>query len=141
MARFPNPCASDLSISVREGCHRTIGHKVINKEEPITSNILMAIYDLYGSESSSLLGIRICCMCLLSYAGFLRFSKLVQLKRSDLCFFDNYMTLFIPKSKTDRYREGSNVIISCSNEITCPVKMTRRYLTLAKTNDQSDIFI
>lgn len=32
MAGYPNPCTSDLTISVREGCHRTIGHKVINKK-------------------------------------------------------------------------------------------------------------
>lgn len=141
MAGYPNPCTSDLTISVREGCHRTIGHKVINKKEPITSNILKQLCTLYGSESCSLLDIRICCMCLLSYADFLRFSELVQLKRSDICFCDTYMSLFIHKSKTDRYREGSNVIISCTNEITCPVKMTRRYLTLAKINDQSDQYL
>lgn len=64
--------------------------------------------------------------------------ELVQLKRSDICFYDNYMTLFIHNSKTDCYREGNNVIISWTDEITCPVKMTRRCLTLAKINDQSD---
>lgn len=64
--------------------------------------------------------------------------ELVQLKRSDICFCDNYMTLFIHNSKTDCYREGNNVIISWTDEITCPVKMTRRCLTLAKINDQSD---
>lgn len=31
MAGYPNPYASDLTISVREGCHRTIGHKLLIK--------------------------------------------------------------------------------------------------------------
>lgn len=51
------------------------------------------------------------------------------------------MTLLIHNSKTDCYREGNNVIISCTDEITCPVKMTRRCLTLAKMNDQSDQYL
>lgn len=80
-------------------------------------------------------------VCVLSYAVFLWCLELVQLKRSDICFCDNYMTLFIHNSKTDCYREGNNVIISCTDEITCPVKMTRRCLTLAKMNDQSDQYL
>ncbi|XP_062576265.1 integrase/recombinase xerD homolog [Saccostrea cucullata] len=141
LAGFPNPCSSELTISAREGCHRTIGKQLINKKEPITSNILKQLCALYGGESCSLLDIRICCMCLLSYAGFLRFSELVHLKRSDICFYGNYMTLTIQKSKTDRYKEGSNVVVSCTNEITCPVRITRRYLSLANINDQSNEYL
>lgn len=73
MAGFPYPCASDLTISVRESCHRTTGNKAVNKKEQITSNLLKQLCSLYGSESSSLLNVRTCCMCLLGYAGFLRF--------------------------------------------------------------------
>lgn len=51
------------------------------------------------------------------------------------------MTLFIHKSKTDREREGSNAIISCTDGRTFPAKMTRKYLPLANLNDQSDKYL
>jgi integrase len=37
---------------------------------------------------------------------FLRFSELVNLKRSDIQFHPTYMSLFIEKSKTDQHREN-----------------------------------
>ena len=82
MAELLNPCSSELSVSVRGGCHRTIGRQVLNKKQPIKSDILKQLCILYGGESCSLLNIRICCMCLISFVGFLRFSELVNLKRS-----------------------------------------------------------
>ena len=35
------------------------------------------------------------------------------------------------QSKTDVYREGKDVIISCTGTMTCPVNMLKRYLALA----------
>lgn len=54
MAGFPNPCESDLALSVREGCHKTIGHDVINKNEQVTSNILEQLCCLHSGLSYSL---------------------------------------------------------------------------------------
>ena len=51
------------------------------------------------------------------------------------------MSLFIQKSKTDRYREGSSILIACTDGVTCPVRMTRRYLELSKMTDQSDQYL
>jgi integrase len=77
---------------------------VCNKKLPITADILKKLCILYGNYSSNLLDIRICCMTLLGYAGFLRISELLNIRRSDLSFHDDYMSIFIEKSKTDRYR-------------------------------------
>ena len=140
MAGFSDPCLSELPAFIKEGCHRTIGRKAFNKN-PITPDILKHLCILYGSDSCSLSDLRTCCMCLISFAGFLRFSELVHLRRSDICFHENYMSLFIQKSKTDRYREGSSVLIACTDEITCPVRMTRRYLDLANICEQSDQYL
>ena len=51
------------------------------------------------------------------------------------------MSLLIQKSKTDRYREGSSVLIACTDGVTCPVRMTRRYLELSNMTDQSDQYL
>ena len=54
----------NFSVSVIEGCHRTIGHRVLNKIQPINSDLFLISY---GSKSCSLLDIRICCMRLISF--------------------------------------------------------------------------
>lgn len=43
----------------------------------------------------------------LVFSGFLRFSELVNLRRSDIQIFDDYLTLNVQKSKTDRYKKGT----------------------------------
>jgi integrase len=49
-------------------------------------------------------------MCLICYSCFLRFSELVNLRRSDITFFPTYIKLFLVKDKTDVYREGVQTI-------------------------------
>jgi integrase len=94
---------------------------VIVKKEPITPDILQTIVLLYGNENGNLKDLRIACMCLLGYAGFLRFSELASLKRSDISFFPSYVKLYLEKRKTDVYREGREVVISKTGTITGPV--------------------
>jgi len=141
LAGYSDPCKSDLCISVREGAHRTIGHKIVNKKEPITPEILNKIVAKYGQDYSNLSEIRICCMCLLSYAGFLRFSELANLRRSDLEFCNSHVSLFIQKSKTDRYRAGTHVLIARTSNNTCPVNMLEKYLSLSSIDIGSSEFI
>lgn len=114
----------------------------MTKEEPITSDILQKIVERFGTEVySSLPDIRISCMCLLSYAAFLRFSEIVNLKRSDIVFYENHLSLFISKSKTDKYKTGSNVIVSRTDNVTCLYNMLKLYLKIADIASDSDCFI
>nr|XP_034316974.1 uncharacterized protein LOC105337178 isoform X4 [Crassostrea gigas] len=135
-----NPCHSSLVVSVLEGARR-LSAKPVTKKEPITSEILQQIVNRYGTGSSSLPDIRISCMCLLSYAAFLRFSELVNLKRSDITFYEDHLSLYISKSKTDKYKTGSNVIVSKTNNVTCPYGMLQLYLKIADIASDSDCFI
>lgn len=80
-------------------------------------------------------------MCLISYAGFLRFSELVHLRRSDIVINEISVNLFVQKSKTDRFRKGSNVLISRTYTSTCPVTMLERYLYMYKIDNNSNEFI
>ena len=66
-------------------------------------------------------------MCLLCYAGFLRFAELANLRRHHVFIYDNHVKLFLESSKTDVYREGRDVLISKTNTPTCPVNMLLRY--------------
>ncbi|XP_033755155.1 uncharacterized protein LOC117338074 [Pecten maximus] len=80
-------------------------------------------------------------MCLLGFAGFLRFSELVNIKRSDLEFFQKYMTIIIPRSKTDVHGSGSELVISRTATDLCPVSMVERYLNAAHILPNSTDYI
>ena len=140
LAGYSDPCKSDLVISVREGSHRKIGHTT-NRKEPITADILHKIVSQFGQNYNNLKDIRIACMCLISYAGFLRFSELSNLRRSHISFYSTHVKLFLVQSKTDIYREGREVVISRTGSETCPVNMLDRYLSMAKINVDSNEFI
>jgi hypothetical protein len=47
-------------------------------------------------------------MCLLCYAGFLRFAELANLRLHHVFIYDNHVELFLESSKTDVYRECVN---------------------------------
>jgi hypothetical protein len=49
-------------------------------------------------------------------------------------FYSDHVKLVLEQSKTDVYREGKDVIISITDNATCPVHMLRRYLALANCN-------
>ena len=140
LAGVVNPCDSDLVVTVKEGSLRSVGHSIV-KKEPITPEILRQLVCLYGKTTSGLKDLRIACMCLLGYAGFLRFSELSNLKRHHVLIYDSYIKLFLETSKTDIYREGREVVISRTGNNTCPVSMLLRYLSLANIKSDSTDFI
>ena len=80
-------------------------------------------------------------MCVIGYAGFLRFSEIVGIRGCNILFFELYVSIFIEKSKIDKYREGSYVIIAKSNTITCPVKILQDYVNCAGINLHEEKYI
>ena len=141
LAGYQDPCNSSLVRSVKEGAIRETSHPV-TKKEPVRPEQLSKLVKTFANPQSSLSDVRTVCMCLLGYAGFLRFSELVNIKMSDINFYESYMTLNISKSKTDVYKEGSLLHIARSNSDTCPVAMLERYLKLAdlKTSSHEYVF-
>lgn len=127
LAGYPNPCHSSLVTQVKEGVLREC-RKPVTKKEPISPFHLFLLAEKYGNENSCLTDLRIITICLLGYAGFLRFSEIVNIRRSDISFQDQHVSIFIQKSKTDKYNEGSRVCIAETGTKTCPVYFLRRYL-------------
>lgn len=135
-----NPCSSFLVKSVREAAHRILGHRV-SRKEPVTPEILFKLVNVFGNTDVNLFNLRNITMCLLAYAGFLRFSELINIKRSDILFKTDHIALFIDHSKTDIYRDGSWCLIAKTGNVTCPVNMLLRYLTMANIDENSNDFI
>jgi len=46
----------------------------------------------------------------ISYTGFLRYNELSYIKANNITFYEDYVNIFIVKSKTDCYRNGKNVV-------------------------------
>ena len=81
-------------------------------------------------------------MCVLSFAAFFRFSELVNLRRSDIDFHEEYVTLYVAKSKTDKYKQGSHVNISKTGKCTCPYELNvKNVFTKGRHSSESDCYI
>ncbi|XP_072040161.1 integrase/recombinase xerD homolog [Amphiura filiformis] len=119
-----------------EGLKRKLASPTV-KKEPITAEILVKVYDYYCADLSikNLLTIRTVTMCLIAYAGFLRFDELSEIKREHVTFELSHMSILIPSSKTDIYRQGKSVIIARLTSRVCPVRMLQKYLELAQVQD------
>jgi integrase len=140
LAGLAVPCKSDLVKTIREGSIRSVGRCVV-KKEPITPEILRQLVNVYGFHNTYLKNIRVVCMCLLCYAGFLRLAELANLRRDHVFIYDNHVKLFLESSKTDVYREGRDALISKTNTPTCPVNMLLRYFYLAEIPADSTDYI
>ena len=81
-------------------------------------------------------------MFVVSFAGFLRSSEVINLRRNDISFNDNYMLVSIRKSKTDQLRDGGTVVLAELKDAgVCPVKLMRRYLELARVPPSTNDFL
>ena len=137
MATVEDPSIHPFVRNVLAGAKRMLAQPV-QKKEPLTVEILENLVDKFGGESANLNSIRSLTISLMGFASFLRFDEISRLKESDVLFFEDHMEIFIESSKTDQLRDGSRLVIACTVQKTCPVKMTRRYLNLAGITSPTD---
>ena len=132
MANIKDPTKDTLVANTAEGLKRSLSKPKVRKE-PITPELLSDMVIKYGEDKSilNLLHIRTLAMSLISFAGFLRFNELAQIKMGYLAFTSTHLSIQIKSSKTDIYRQGDAVIIARSGLPTCPVDMLELYLKLA----------
>ncbi|XP_071090630.1 uncharacterized protein [Haliotis cracherodii] len=94
-------------------------------------------------QNQNVHNLRTVCMCLLAFAGFMRSAELLNIKHGDLLFF-SHMTVFIERSKTDVYRDGSWLIIGRTGTKMCPVKCMECFLEKSglkeETNSETYLF-
>ena len=126
---FHRFCQSPLIILLLESAKRLLSVPV-KKKEPVTPEVIQRLVAHYGSVSASLADLRLLILCVLGYAGFFSFNELVQWRRCDFQFEDSFMRIFVQRSKTDIYRDGSWVFIAKTFKPTCPVLLTLRYFAV-----------
>jgi len=112
-----------------QGLQRQLARPV-QKKKPITIGILSAIV-AEAEKSNSLADLRLETACLISYASFLQFDELVQIKRQEIQISESYMSISIPRSKTDQLHNGKEVVIARVGSQLCPVRALEKYLSQA----------
>ena len=114
---------------VLEGIKQLSGYTE-NPTSPLSSSDLTSAFQYLG-------GVEI----VLSFMGFLRFSEVSNLKRSDFILHNTHMSIFIEKCKTDIYRKGRWLNLAKPNSNLCPLDLTKRYFVLAGIDKQCDKYI
>jgi len=99
MANCHSPTKSHFVKTVLQGLQRNLA-KPVTKKRPVTAEMLNIIVD-NAEESGSLTDCWLATVCVVSYAAFLRFDELVNIKAVDITFYDDHMSINIPGSKTD----------------------------------------
>ena len=84
---------------------------------------------------------RTICACLIAYAGFLRSTELLNIRRGDIVINLSHMSIFIESSKIDQYRDGAWILIAMTGTKLCPVVNLERYLECASIEEDSNVFI
>lgn len=138
MAGVNNPCKSNWLNLCLESLRRGLS-KPPAKKQAITIDILKGwAQEILQKEEKCLKDWRIFCMCILMFAGFLRFSEAVELTLGDIVFRDSYLELFIQKSKTDVYRNGVWIVLVKSGLTTCPYSVLQTYIQIAGVQDSNE---
>ena len=115
---YQNPCPTSLPYNVLEGI--MLAYSATTRS-PVTVSQLYEMYNYFGSKTISLSNLRTILICVLSFMGFLRFSVVVKLRR-DVIINKTFLSIFIEKSKTDVYREGSWVYLTKLDTVLCPIE-------------------
>jgi integrase len=139
LAGFVNPCNSPLVNFVKEGILRSLSTVNCSKE-PLSNQSLQLIVEKY-KDTTCLLDLRFVTMTLLSFSGFLRFNEVISLRRNDIVFKRDHIEIFIRESKTDQLKKGQKILISKTNNDTCPVKALEKYLLLSGISESSEEFL
>jgi integrase len=137
---FKDPCDSAIVRAIVAAAKRLLSVPV-KKKEPVTPEIMLSLFGQFGGTNATLSDLRLLMLCTLGYAGFLRFSELIALRRCDVQFETSFMRLFIERSKTDIYRDGAWVVIAATTKSTCPVALCKRYFALANLTPNSQDYL
>lgn len=142
MCAFPDPTNHPFPKMMAEASKRELGKPVVPKKAA-DGAMLIKLCQEFGGQEASLKDLRFLSMSLLSYAGFLRFNEVVNIRRNYINIEEDHITLFIKESKNDVYKEGSSVAIGKGKSTACPITYLTRYLSAVNllSDSTKDVFI
>ena len=99
-----DPTANDFVLNVIEAAKRQNSKKV-SKKDIFTNDQIVSLCDKY-KDTRDILILRDLAFIILCFSGFFRFDEARSLKCNDITFHDDYMSVYVSKSKTDQFRKG-----------------------------------
>ena len=121
IAGLSSPTCNSFVTIVVEGLRRALVRPIV-KKTPFNTEILAAmVKDTH--KNGSLSNVCLSTVCLLAFAGFLRFDELFKLHPTDLMLDKDELTIKIWSSKIDQLRKGDEIVIARDGSDTSPVSM------------------
>ncbi len=105
----------------------------------MSAEMIKTFVDNYAKADANLMQLRIACMCILGFTGFLRFDELINIVPAQIEISSCHLKIFIPRAKNDVYRDGNSVYINRINNEYCPVQILESSLRLAAIDTNSTL--
>ena len=100
----------------------------------LPADVIRRIIDKYAGPSANFEGLRLACICSLGFARFFRYDELSNIAPVHLKFWPEYMRVFVPRARSDIYREGNYVYVKRLGNNYCPVALLERYMLMGDIN-------
>ena len=118
---YPDPTESNTVKLLLNTAKRICSKPVVKKD--VLSPDMFKTLCLQFKDSTDVIDLRDLTMIMLAYSGFMRIDETLNLHCNDLTFNSDHIVVKIRKSKTDIYRNGSEIVISKGSSDACPVDM------------------
>ncbi|XP_072169816.1 integrase/recombinase xerD homolog [Diadema setosum] len=139
MRGLEDPTTNNFVLNLIEAAKRK-NYKRVSKKDILSNEQLVRLCDNH-SDTHDILVLRDLAFIVLCFSGFFRFDEARSLKCNDITFHDNYMSVYVSKSKTDQFRKGDEVVISKGLTNACPMRILKRYMECAKIDPKSGHFL
>lgn len=114
--------------------------KPVKKKDVVSPEAIRGLAEKFNG-SKELLVVRDVCMIIVAFAGFLRFNELSQIRGDHIVFTESHVCLTIPKSKTDQYRQGNEVLLAKGVTVACPYMWLEKYMRMSGINPGDKKFV
>lgn len=106
--------------------------------EPLSLEILKDVVE--KADFSNFLQLRNVRLFVLAYVGFFRFEEVLNIRMNHIYSHQGYMIIKVEKRKTDKFRQGDEVVIAQSGVRVCPVSLLNAYVRKLAINSTEFIF-
>ena len=133
-----SPIIQQIVVSYRKDLHRPPVQK-----KPLTFGQLMKILDIFAKEKCSLIQLRTACYVCIKFTLLFRHNEIAEMKGSHISYLpnDQGLQVFIPKSKTDTFRQGNVAFIPFASEVHSPYQILLRFMNESGIGVGDDRFI
>lgn len=131
---YDPPTKHVLPKLVRAGSKRVLGQAVLNRKEPFTADMMVAVAELYAGPGSAAARVMLVALLVLCFAGGFRFSDVADVLVQDVSFHaatasvPEHMRVYVRERKNDQYRESDTVPIIVGQSAACPVRLVQRVI-------------